>query len=66
MLSQIRILTTLGIFIFGSIVLFGQPNVNINKVSTNLETDMLNQPNDFHEISILLSDRVNAHALHLD
>ncbi|MEZ4826190.1 MAG: S8 family serine peptidase [Bacteroidia bacterium] len=42
---------------------FGQM-IDYSRVSTELETDMLNRPNDFHSVSILLSDQVDAHALH--
>ncbi|MEZ4771847.1 MAG: S8 family serine peptidase [Bacteroidia bacterium] len=38
--------------------------VDYSRVSTALETDLLNRPNDFHQISIMLADRVDAHALH--
>ncbi|MDX2249955.1 MAG: S8 family serine peptidase [Bacteroidia bacterium] len=55
-------------FVWGMIVLFPgrtfAQTLNPSRVSTALEMDILNRPDDFHSVSILLSDHVDAHALH--
>jgi subtilisin family serine protease len=66
MLNQLRFIMSLAVFLLGVNGLSGQATLNINKVSSNLETDIINNPEAYHEISILLTDRVDARGMHMD